>query len=146
LKRAAALTSVVLVLLAGCGSDSLSTKQLRSDATRVCTQADAQTAALAVPRTPGGTEIFLERGVWVLTRQLVALRKLSAPSDFAKTYDTALGAFQLELSALSSTAHSLAHGGDPVSGTQALERRLAPLESREDAAWRTLQIPACLNR
>jgi len=46
----------------------------------------------------------------------------------------------------SATARFLRRGADPVSAVKTLQRRLAPTESAEDAAWHTLDIPACAVR
>lgn len=145
MRHTAAIASFTALTLAGCGSTALSTQQLRSSATRVCTTARAQTNRIPTPAEPAGGTAFLRRGVTVLGPELTQLRSLRPPSDLARTYATALGAFALRLSELRSTVHQLEGGADPVIAIKTLQQHLAPLESQERGAWDSLQIPACGN-
>ena len=139
-----ALTALVL---AGCGgSGSLSDTQLRSRATTVCATANQRTARIATPQSPAGALLFLRRGIAVLKPELAQLQTLKAPTQLSQGYSISLTAFSRKLHALEKTAAGLASGEDPASEMQALQARLAPLESREDAAWRTLDISACRDR
>jgi hypothetical protein len=144
--RFAALTAMIAVLLAGCGSAGLSTRQLRRAATQICAAAGRRTARIPAPDNPSGGRVFLERGVSALTPELMGLRRLRAPQALASAYATALGALGRQLSLLRAAIQRLAHGADPVSELRALQRRLAPLEAREDAAWHAVDVPICLSR
>lgn len=143
------LTAAVLsiLLLTGCGgSGSLSSSQLRSSATRVCTLANQRSGRIATPQSPADGLLFLKRGVAVLGPELAHLRTLKPSSELAGDYSTSLTAFSSELKTLEKTMHGLSAGADPVLAMKDLQRRLAPLEAREDDAWRKLGISACLNR
>lgn len=147
--RAAILAAAVTALvLAGCGggSSSPSNAQLRSQATRVCATANQRSDGIATPQSPGGGLLFLKRGLAVLRPELAHLRTLRAPSELSDAYAVSLTAFSRELHELEKTAHGLASGNDPVLAIKTLQARLAPLETREDGAWRKLDIPACMER
>ena len=133
--------------VAGCGGGGqLSAGSLRSQATAVCTTANAQMTAIPTPSTPAATVTFLNRGITVLRPELAALKALNPSGDIAEVYGISLHAFSRKLDALTATVHNIDSGGDPVREMQALQTRLAPLESSENGAWQALQIPACLNR
>jgi hypothetical protein len=142
---------VILALAAalavgGCGSSSLSDSALRSQAARVCATASAQAGEIPAPKSVAAGTVFLARGIAALSPELTQLRALRPPSDLAQEYDVSLSAFSAELTALRSTVGRLRSGADPVSAIRGLQRRLRPLESTEDGAWRTLEIPACVER
>jgi hypothetical protein len=142
----AALASVVLLAVAGCGGSSDSMKKLRAQAGRVCTRALDAGALIQPPAIPAATTAFLRRGIAVLRPELAGLRTLRAPSEQAGAYSAALGALDRELAILSETVHDIDRGADPLLAIKTLQRRLAPVEADGDAAWRTLGIPACVNR
>jgi hypothetical protein len=50
------------------------------------------------------------------------------------------------IASLTSTAHDLDRGADPLTTIKTLQHRLAPVEADDVAAWRTLGVPACVNR
>ncbi|MGH2881482.1 MAG: hypothetical protein ACRDPA_02055, partial [Solirubrobacteraceae bacterium] len=68
------------------------------------------------------------------------------PANEACTYAAALAAWSRQVTILDDTIRRLDGGADPLSMIKTLQRRLAPTESAENAAWRTLGIPACLSR
>jgi len=140
------LASLAVLALCGCGSSSLSSTQLRQDATRICATASRRTDRIATPTSPAQSGQFLAQGAAALEPQLKALTALRPPSDAARVYATALRADSAELSALRATARQLDVGDDPVSAISSLQRRLGPIESRANAAWHSLAIPACVNR
>jgi hypothetical protein len=141
-----ALCAVISLCVAGCGATSLSTQELRSQATRLCTAARHQTDRIAAPSSPAGAGPFLSRGIVALSPELSGLRQLQPAHDLAQVYSTAVSSFSQKLDALHQAAHAVAGGGDPVSAIKTLQQRLTPLEAQEDGAWRALEIPACLNR
>ena len=98
------------------------------------------------PATPTGTAALLRRGVAVLRPDLAGLRRLRAPSERAGAYSAALGSLARELTILTDTVHDLDRGADPLPMIKTLQDRLAPVEADGDAAWRTLDVPACVNR
>ncbi len=144
--RGALAATVTLMTVTACGSSTLSIGGLRADATRICLRAGLQADAIQPPRAPADTAAFLKRGVAVLTPELAALRRLRPASGQAGAYSAMLAAFGRQLSLLRETAGALDRGADPLDAIKTLQERLAPAESDEAAAWRQLQIPACVSR
>jgi len=138
--------SVVMLALAGCGGSSATLARLQAQASRVCTQTLAHTVQIGSPRVPAQTPAFLRRGIAALGPELVDLRMLHAPSEQSGAYAAALQSLSRELTILSGTVRDLDRGADPLSAIKTLQRRLAPVEADDDAAWRTLGVPACVNR
>jgi hypothetical protein len=143
---AAVAVALVALALAGCGSQSLSDRDLRADATQLCNVARFRTNRISRPRSPAAGLAYLRRGVSVLAPELAALRRLGPPGDLAKNYDGTLAAFASTVRALRTAIAGLRAGAAPVGAYQALERQLAPLVAQENASWQGLQIPACVNR
>jgi hypothetical protein len=144
--RAPALLAVtVLVALAGCGGLSLSDRDLRADATAVCSAANARTTRLATPKSPTAGAQFLRRGAAVLAAELRALRMLGPPSDLATRYNATLAELGATVADVRTTIAGIQHGGDAPAAFRALELELAPILVREDASWTSLQIRACIS-
>jgi hypothetical protein len=139
------LASVVALAVVGCG-EAPPIVRLRAQATRVCTRATRQGAQIAPPALPAQTAPFLRRGIAALGGELAGLRALRAPSKQAGAYSAALGSLDHELTILTATAHDLDRGADPLTTVKTLQHRLAPVEADNDGAWRTLGVPACVNR
>ena len=147
MRRAAAASAAALCLvLMGCGSSALSDRQLRADATRICTITRARTNRIAVPSSPAGGERFLRRGIAALRPEIAGLRVLSAPSALGNTYGRALDALTFELAEIEVAVARLHQGADPIQIFRILASRMAALETQANGAWTSLQIPACLQR
>ncbi len=146
MRRWAALAAVVAFALAGCGGSHLSTSALRTRAGHVCQLANARAGRIPTPTRPVQATAFLDHGIAVLRPELGALSKLRPGGQAEHVYATALRAFEDELTLVKATAASLRRGGDPVIAVKTLQRRLAPIEAQANAAWDTLEIPACVVR
>jgi hypothetical protein len=147
MRRAApAAVALVALALAGCGSVSLSDRDLRADAAQLCNVARFRTNRISPPGSPAAGLAYLRKGVSVLAPELAALRRLGPPNDLAKDYDAALAEFASTVQALRTAIAGLKNGAAPVSAYQALQRQLAPVLAQENASWQELQIPACVNR
>ncbi len=142
--RAAAM--MALLTLTGCGASSLSTVQLRNDASKVCVAASARAAQIPLPGSAAAARAFLVHGVAALTPELVGLRRLTAPRGLTGVYAVALTGLERERRALQSTVSDLSGGADPVVAIRTLQAELAPIEGRGNGAWRKLGIPACAQR
>ena len=138
--------AVVAFALAGCGSSSPSLSRLRRQATRICQSALDKSDRIGPPALPSATAPFLRRGAAVLSAELSELRTLKAPAENARVYSAALTAQSRQVVLIDGVVRDIGRGADPVSAIKTLQRRLAPTESAEDAAWRTLDIPACAVR
>jgi hypothetical protein len=147
MRRVAALAILAALLVAGCGSKSLSIADLRSRATQLCQQAGLRTGRIPTPASPAGTAAFLQRGISAMTPELAGLRALrTSRGDVADVYSTSVDSLSKKLTTLKRTLRDLDRGEDPITAVKSLEHRLAPLESQENGAWQALQIPACMNR
>jgi len=146
MSRVALAAAALALAVAACGGSSPSIGRLRQQATLICQRAAAQSDGITAPALPSDAAAFLRRGAAVLGPELAELRALRPPSDQADVYSSALVAKSRQLSVLDGTIRELDRGADPVSGIKALQQRLAPSESIEDTAWRTLGIPGCLSR
>ena len=144
--RAAIATAALALAVAACGGSSQSIGRVRRQATSICQSALAQSDRIAAPSLASDTATFLRRGTYVLGPELAELRALRPPADAAGTYAAALTAWSRQVTILDDTIRRLDGGADPLSMIKTLQRRLAPTESAENAAWRTLGIPACLSR
>ncbi len=139
------LVFVLAYVLAGCGTSSLSARQLRTAARRICAVAQRRTERIPTPTAPSEGESYLRRGVTVLSPELAALRRLDPPSDLALRYREALAVTGAEVQALRATLKGLRAGNDPVVAIKSLQQELGPLEPRATQAWRSLDIPACVS-
>ncbi len=139
----AALALLLAVALVGCGSDSLSTKQLRSDATRICVRAGRRLERIPTPQDPSQGAAFLRGGIAAIEPELTAVARMKPSSDAAAQYERAQTATREELAALRSALEGLKDGNDPAVALESLQDKLAPVERRASAAWRALGVPAC---
>ena len=143
MRRGALPGALAALLIVGCGSGSLSSSDLRRQATQICQSARSASNRIPAPRGPAGGATFLRRGIAVLKPELSRLRTLHASGGSASVYSTALGAFSEKLRLLQEAVGALDAGADPVSTFKNLQQQLQPLEGRENEAWRSLEIPAC---
>jgi hypothetical protein len=135
------------IVLAGCGGGStLSSSQLQTQATSICSLASSRTSRIPTPSTPDGSAAFLQAGIVALTPELTQLRALRPPDDVASVYTATVSSFAERLHDMQGAVSDLSRGDDPVSTMQDLARKLEPLESNENGGWQALQLPACLNR
>jgi hypothetical protein len=140
------IVAVSLAALAGCGSGSLSARDLRADATVVCRRASQRLSQIPQPSAAVAALPFLRVGVAVLGPELAALRRLVPPAGLSTRYHATLAELATAVRTVRGTIAVLAHGGDPVASFAALERTLSPIVASENAGWRALQIPACVGR
>jgi hypothetical protein len=82
----------------------------------------------------------------VMEPELRRLRALRPPQGLASAYEAGTRALAAQIAALKAAVAAIDRGDSPVTATKALGQRLAPLRTEADAAWRTLQVPACLSR
>jgi hypothetical protein len=145
-RRFAPAAGLIALALAGCGGgNTLSATDLRAAAGAICSTASRQTSQISLPGSPAGAAVFLTKGIAVITPERAQLRALVPPDSLANTYSSALSAFSHKLAALTATHHLIATGGDPVQAMTTLQQTLTPIEMRENEAWQTLGIPACVN-
>jgi hypothetical protein len=140
---AAAALACSALLLGGCGSSSLSDKQLRRKAGRICVTAQRVSESIAAPTDPAEGQPFLQRGVAALAPSVTALHGLNPSSELHSAYETALGATDRELALLRSALRGLKAGNDPVVAIKTLQSKLGPAEDAAGRAWHEVDVPAC---
>jgi hypothetical protein len=140
---AVAATLVVALLVAGCGTGSLSEQQLNSSAKRACLAATRTLNRIPTPALPSGGAAFLRRGISALKPELAALDRLHPGGGLAGTYARARKASRQELAALQSTLKGLEAGNDPVVAIKTLQQQLIPLEQRAATSWASVGVAAC---
>ncbi|MGH2892567.1 MAG: hypothetical protein ACRDPM_04760 [Solirubrobacteraceae bacterium] len=141
---APALVLVLVLAAAGCGgSSSVSARQLRSSATRVCTVAAQRLNSIPTPQVPAQGASFLRRGIAALRPELTALSAMHPSGDLGVHFRKALDATEQELKVLQSSLKGLKAGNDPIVAIKTLESQLAPLEKQASAAWRALGVAGC---
>jgi hypothetical protein len=133
----------VSVVVAGCGSSSLSALQLRAGARRACVTARVRLSKVPTPTEPTGGTAFLRQGIAGLAPELVALDRLHPTGELAVQYGRARVATEAEVHALQSSLKGLKAGNDPVVAIKTLQQQLVPLERTAAQAWEALGIPAC---
>jgi hypothetical protein len=144
--RRALLVAALLTALTGCGSSSLTDRDLRAKATVACRQASERLSHIPQPSSAAAALPFLRSGVAVLGPELAALRRLAPPADLSTRYHSTLAEFGTAVQMVRGTIEVLARGGDAVASFASLEHQLGPIIASENTGWRTLQIPACVSR
>jgi hypothetical protein len=142
-RLALALLACVTLIVAGCGSSTLSSGQLRRKAGRICTTAQQHTESIPAPVDPDSGARFLKQGIDALAPQVASLHRLKPPDELAEDYAAALRATDRELTVLRSTLQGLRAGNDPVVALKTLQHDLNPAEDAAAGAWRTAGIADC---
>lgn len=144
-RRAPALLTAlaVTVVVAGCGSTSLSAQQLDAAAQRACLKATRTLDAIPTPQLPTGGAEFLRRGITAFTPEVAALRRLHPSGALGTSYTRAVDATGKELAALESSLKGLKAGNDPVVAIKTLQQQLIGLEQQASAAWAAVGVPSC---
>lgn len=142
----ALVLALAVLALGGCGDASLSASQLHSQASAICTRANAATDRIALPSTPDQGDGFLRAGLARLRPAAARLGALKAPSELRRRYDRAVQLARQEIALIARHERALARGEDAVGTFRALEAALDPLTSEENAYWRGLGIPACVRQ
>jgi hypothetical protein len=141
------LLLLVIVLIArGCGSDNLSADELRTQASAICTRANAATDRVAVPNAPAGGERFLAEGLAVMRPALTRLQRLKPPDDLRRQYELAVSANARQLQLVGDAIVAVRSGSDPIDAYRLLQRRLTLVSTTANATWESLGIPACVGR
>jgi hypothetical protein len=143
--RLACVAMLALALAtAGCGgSSSMSARQLRANAGRVCAVAAERLNRIPTPQVPSDLTAFLRRGIAALNLELAALSAMHPSGELGVHFRAARTATELELKVLQSSLKGLKAGNDPIVAVKTLQAQLAPLEKHAGAAWRALGVPAC---
>jgi hypothetical protein len=143
-RRACAPVLALALAAAGCGgSSSMSGRQLRADASRVCTVAAKNLNRIPTPQVPSDGAAFLRGGIAALEGELAALSAMHPGGELGGHFRAARTATEQELTVLQSSLKGLKAGNDPIVAVKTLQAQLAPVEKRAGAAWRALGVPEC---
>jgi hypothetical protein len=147
----AAIAAVVVVLLLalivrGCGEDTLSADELRSQAAAICLRATEATDRIAVPNEPAGGGRFLKEARLQLAAAQRRLRALAPPEELAADYDRAVQLAAREVALIWRHERLIENGEDVIPTFRSLQRELDPLLVQENDLWRRLDIDACVRR
>jgi hypothetical protein len=144
---AAAVVLLLIVLIArGCGEDTLSAEELRSQAAAICVRATEATDRIAVPNEPAGGSRFLREARLELTAAQRRLRALKPPEELAGDYDRAVGLAAREVGLIWRHERLIEGGEDVIPAFRSLQRELGPIVVQENDLWRRLDVDACLRR
>lgn len=143
---ALAVLAVVVALVASCGDDSLSERELKAQASAICAEAAAATDRIAVPARPSEGRAFLARGLAVLRPAARRLAALKAPEELRDRYERAVELAREEIALIARHERLIARGEDVIDTFRRLADELDPLLTRENAYWRALGLPACVRR
>ncbi len=132
-------------LVAGCGSSTLSTRDLRTAASTICRSASTSLARVGDPASPAQAGRFLQRGVLILTPELAQLRTLHASGRAGQELDAAVQAFERKLTQVQDAERALGGGEDPLIAFRTLQQQIAPTVAEENRHWQALGIPDCLS-
>ncbi|MGH2871951.1 MAG: hypothetical protein ACRDL5_05765, partial [Solirubrobacteraceae bacterium] len=125
------------------GQPGISARQLRARAEPACLTAAVALARIASPALPDDTGSFLVHGIAVIEPEVGALSGLRPHGSLGASYRTALDASRDELAALQAAVRRIDDNADPIATVQALQSRLASLETRARAAWSQLGLSDC---
>jgi hypothetical protein len=142
----AILLVLILLIARGCGDGSLSERELRTQASAICTRANAATDRIAVPNAPLGGERFLAEGLVLMRPAIVRLRALKAPEQLRERYEHAVAASQRQLDLITRSLSEIRAGTDTIDGFRLLQQELEPVSNQANANWNALRIPACVSR
>lgn len=135
-----------VLLLRGCGDDTLSAKELRSQAGEICARANAVTDRVAVPNAQSGGERFLREGLAQLAPASERLAALKPPAELRDDYEQAVTLIRQEVALIRRAAASIRSGGDVIDTFSGLQQRLSGVVNVENSTWETLDIQACVRR
>ncbi len=140
----AALATALMLAAGGCGGpSSMSARQLRAGAARVCTVATQSLNSIPTPQGPSQGSAFLRRGIAALGPELAALSAMHPSGDLGVRFRKAMSDTEQELKVLQSALKGLKAGNDPIVAIKTLQAQLAPLETQARTAWRALGVPEC---
>jgi hypothetical protein len=145
-RRALTLAAAVAVLAAGCGDDGgdrLSTEDYRSQATRICQDAERQTDRLGQPETPAQFKRFLERGIVITDRNLKSFEELEPPEDLQDEHDAIVERERSGLERLRRLSRELKGNQSDLRRLQAVQPELDRLSDQVDARFRAAGLNRC---
>ena len=145
MKRALLALLVASALGACGGEDEMSASEYRSEATKICTEAQRATREVKQPTRVTNESIasYFERLVAVNDRTATRFAELDPPEDLQKPHDEALSANREGVQEVRRFVRDLKQGGDARQLLQGVQARLTEQSRRSLAAFKALGVPQC---
>lgn len=143
---AAIATAGAIALAAGCGgggSSSLSADEFRTQADAICTDFNAQSAALADPTSPDQYLEALTKQLPIQQAQITELEALKPPSDLSGTFAEAIALLKQQTAALQTAVTRIKGGEDPTAVISDIGAKTSSLSDQADAKAKALGLTIC---
>ena len=135
-----------VLTLAACGDDGMSTDEYRSEARKVCVDAEKATEAIEQPTrsTPEAIVDYLERLLDANEKTIARFDKLDPPDDLQKPHDDILAANRDGAETVRGVIRQLEGGEDAREVLQSSTSRLRELGERSNEAAERLGVRECV--
>jgi hypothetical protein len=138
--------AVVLVSLLACESALAATtpSTYRAQASAICKSTDTALAKIAAPKSASQVGKYFDAVLPVFEGQYDSLRKLRVPSSFATLVEQVLAAEKAQLAGLRGLSDQVKKGADPAKALASMDKKITAASNDEDAAWKKMNISACV--
>ena len=143
MRRLTLLAAVVVLVGCGGGSDRLSAKDYRAQATRICVDAKRQTDALGRPDTTRQFKVFISKGIVVIDRNVRRFAALKPPADLQADHDAIVASQRRGLDQFRRLATKLHGDSRDVALLRAVQPELKRISDESDARFRAAGLDRC---
>ena len=146
MRRIAPLAAVLVLTLAACGDDGMSTSEYRAAAKKVCVDAEKATESVKQPTrsTPEAIVDYLERLLQANEKTTQRFEKLDPPEKLQQPHDEILAANREGARTVRGVIRELEQGKDAREVLQASTAKLRELGQRSNDAAERLGVPECV--
>jgi hypothetical protein len=146
MRRMLPLIAALVLTLAACGDDGMSTDEYRAAAKKVCVDAEKATEAVEQPTrsTPEAIVDYLERLLDANERTIARFEKLDPPEDLQKPHDEILAANRDGAETVRQVIRKLEGGEDAREVLESSTSQLRELGERSNAAAERLGVRECV--
>jgi hypothetical protein len=133
-------------LLAGCGgggSDRLSAKDYRAQATAICADTQRATDALGRPKRTSEFKVFLARGLKVTDRSLRRFAALKPPTDLQNEHDAIIAGERRAQDQLRSLSGRLHGDSRDIAVLRRVQPQLSKIGGDTNARYRAAGLTRC---
>jgi hypothetical protein len=137
---------VLALLAAGCGgggSDRLSAKDYRAQASQICADTQRETNALGRPKRTSDFKVFLARGLKVTDRSLQRFSALKPPKDLQDEHDAIVAGERKAQEQLRSLSSKLHGDSRDVALLQRVQPQLSKIGDETNARYRAAGLTRC---
>jgi hypothetical protein len=145
MRRGLTLAAIAAALLAGCGggSDRLSAKDYRAQASAICADTQRETDALGRPKRTSEFKVFLARGLKVTGRSLQRFAALKPPQDLQDEHDAIIAGERRAQDQLRSLSSQLHGDSRDISVLRRVQPQLSKIGGETNARYRAAGLPRC---